>query len=107
MSAHTPWVTVDYHGTPKEGHHGPLTFVETANTTLDCRSVADARLIAAAPDLLASCQMLIRIMEEAADGAFANGNTPESGSPDEGEVLTHARMNDARAAIAKAEHKEG
>lgn len=48
----------------------------------------------------------VRIIDDAAPGAFNNGNTNESGYIDEGEVLTSRRVDEMRALLATAE-KEG
>lgn len=56
-------------------------------TIADCESVADARLIAAAPELLAALQAIVKSLAD---------------QDDEG-LIEHAQpMIDARAAIAKA-----
>lgn len=44
-------------------------------------------------------ELMIRIVEDAAPGAFRNGNTAEFGHIDEGEVLTGRCVERARAAL--------
>ena len=53
--------------TPGEWHISPGYRVETINGTISCPGMteADARLIAAAPDLLKALEALVRVNEEA------------------------------------------
>lgn len=63
---------------------------------------ANARLIAAAPDLLASLERLVTLMNIVGDEPFRNGVTDFTGSIDEGVVIASEWLHEARAAIAKA-----
>ncbi|MFN7185965.1 MAG: hypothetical protein ACK5X3_12375 [Pseudomonadota bacterium] len=65
-------------------------------------NAANARLIAAAPDLLAALEHMYYLYLSAAPNAFANGVTDSTGTIDEGEVLASVDATNARAAIAKA-----
>jgi len=66
------------------------------------RNPANARLIAAAPDLLAALERLVTLMHIVGDEPFRNGVTDSTGSIDEGVVIASDWLHDARAAIAEA-----
>lgn len=68
-------------------------------------TIANARLIAAAPDLLASLERLVTLMNIVGDEPFRNGVTDSTGSMDEGIVIASKWLHEARAAIAKATGK--
>ena len=68
----------------------------------DEEAEANARLIAAAPDLLASLERLVTLMNIVGDEPFRNGVTDSTGSMDEGIVIASKWLHEARAAIAKA-----
>ncbi len=73
---------------------------EPVNRDVVVRSTQIRELLDEREALLAHCSMLVRICDEAADGAFNNGNTYNG--LDEGDVLSRDRIQDARGAIAKA-----
>jgi len=66
---------------------------------------ANARLIAAAPDLLEALKWLHELCIHANPGAFDNGNLDATGSIDEGDVLASKLIGGAQSAIAKAESR--
>ncbi len=61
-----------------------------------------ATRIAAAPELLASCEILLQMLEEAGGAELFRGTMGETQGVDEAEVLSASAMEAARAAIAKA-----
>ena len=66
-------------------------------------ALANARLIAAAPELLEALKWLHELCIHANPGAFDNGNLDATGSIDEGDVLASELIRGAQSAIAKAE----
>lgn len=60
---------------------------------------ANARLIAAAPDLLAACEFAMKVIEH---GDFKNGVTDPSGLLDEGEVRVSQFYEELRTLVARA-----
>jgi hypothetical protein len=63
----------------------------------------NAHLIAAAPDMLEALKGLLALVENVNPGAFNNGVIHPQDGRDEGEFKSGFFMDDARAAIAKAE----
>lgn len=99
MSKHTPgpWEAISnvVRGPMKDG--GYLIAECPANIG---NRLEDARLIAAAPELLEAIELLTSMCE--VHGDFSNGVTDPTGSIDEGDVIAGEIIKKARAAIAKA-----
>ena len=108
MSAHTPgpWkVEDDGREVVVYAVEGSCRVASIELDNLDDRSHAlrDARLIAAAPELLAALKDAEALLNH---GDFSNGNMhPDWYGPDEGSVLAGLLVGRIRAAIAKAEGK--
>ncbi len=92
MSKHTPgpWAR-SYYGQMDGGEklYAVVTDEEMGSPICECATEADARLIAAAPELLHELAHLVRLL----DGAIDDGRVSVPGL---------ATLNGAKAAIAKA-----
>ena len=78
-----PWLALDYTGTDEPAWHVVPGDFHGTIATLDPEQSANARLIAAAPDLLAALEALVANL-------------------DEGDFISTTRIDAARAALSKA-----
>ncbi len=85
------------------GDHFAAPIAEIPKYLDDDLIAANARLIAAAPELHAALRVLVQMCEEANPGAWNNG--VESNGIQEGDYLAGNAIEAARAALAKVEGK--
>ena len=107
MSKHTPgpWSVIlrgergTFHIPQAQKHEA-----ENADDGVDGHTVssANARLIAAAPDLLEALELMVELCHHANPGAFSNGVTDSTGLIDEGDVIASRIIGQARAALSRA-----
>lgn len=79
---------------PRPGEWAELVRLASLDEMVDAVEAAEKRALVEAVDVLLRC------MDDAAPGAFANGNTGPNGNIDEGEVLTSRCMERVRVALA-------
>ena len=105
-----PWIITRFHHSPasieaRDTYGGALAKVYLTDPNTHRRTpeyLANARLIASAPELLASLERLVTLMNIVGDEPFSNGVTDSTGSMDQGIVIASKWLHEARAAIAKA-----
>lgn len=97
MTEHTPgpWAVSSHHGRLTVATHDGSMIIADCRVASDDEFQANARLIAAAPEMLAALRYAVDVIEEAAGGRESQLSSDEQ-----------AALAQARAAIAKANGAE-